>query len=74
MSTLQVRDIPEETRRVLKRRAAVAGMSLSDYVRTELAQLAARPTLEELTERVRMRGAATPDTPAADVLADARRR
>lgn len=69
MATLQVRDIPEDTRRVLKQRAAAAGMSLSDYVRAELTRLAAQPTIEELTARIRLRGATEPDAPAADVLA-----
>lgn len=68
MSTLQVRDVPEDVRHTLKVRAAAAGQSLSDYVLGELSRLARQPTLGELTERVRHRGAAEPATRAADVL------
>lgn len=68
MSTLQVRDVPEDVRRVLKMRAAAAGQSLSEYVLAELSRWARQPTLDELTERVRHRGTVEPETRAADVL------
>jgi antitoxin FitA len=74
MSTLQVRGVPEEVRVVLKRRAAEAGMSLSEYVLRELTHLASQPTLEEFIERVQSRGSTEPETSAADVLAAERRR
>jgi hypothetical protein len=41
--------------RTLKARAALAGMSLSDYLIAEIRQLAARPTMTELRERVHRR-------------------
>lgn len=56
---LQVRDVPEDVHRRLKSRAAAAGVSLSEYVRGELARSAGRPTVAELEARVRARGAAT---------------
>ncbi len=68
MSTLQVRDVPEEVRRVLKRRAATAGQSLSEYVLGELRRLTSQPTLEELTVRIRLRGSVAPETPATEIL------
>lgn len=53
---LQVRDVPEDVHRKLKARAAASGVSLSEYVRQLLVRNASRPTVEELTERIRARG------------------
>lgn len=52
---LQVRDVPEAVHRTLKARAAQSGMSLSEYLRGELALIASRPTVEELRQRLRSR-------------------
>ena len=52
---VQIRDVPEEAHRTLKARAALAGTSLSEYLRTELVRVASRPTPEELAARVRAR-------------------
>ncbi|GAA1502287.1 FitA-like ribbon-helix-helix domain-containing protein [Nocardioides humi] len=68
MSTLQVRNVSDDLRRILKERAARKGMSLSDYVRSELARTAAQPTYEEWLDRVRLRGATSPDVSAADLV------
>jgi len=61
---LQIRDVPEEVHRTLKARAAASGTSLTEYVRAILARSAARPTPEELTERIRTRGAVSLDEPS----------
>jgi len=50
---IQVRDVPEDIHRTLKARAARLGISLSDYLRAELALIAARPTPGEVRERLR---------------------
>ena len=68
MSTLQIRDVPDDVRTTLKVRAAEAGMSLSAYVLRELTRSARQPTLAELDERIRTRGTTRPATPAADVI------
>ncbi len=47
---------PAEPDHALKARAAAAGMSFSEYLRTVLARTAARPTPEELAARIRARG------------------
>lgn len=52
---LQVRDVPEDVHAELRRRAAAAGMSLSDFARQELSRLARRPSLADLLERVAAR-------------------
>lgn len=41
MTTIQVRDVPDEVHRVYKARAAAAGMSLQEYLRAELIEGAA---------------------------------
>ncbi|WP_448062590.1 FitA-like ribbon-helix-helix domain-containing protein [Cellulomonas hominis] len=73
MSTLQIRNVPDELQRTLKARAAAAGQSLSEYALGELAAVAARPTLAELTARIRLRGEAEPATRADVVLEGTRR-
>lgn len=52
---IQVRNVPDALHRTLKIRATMAGMSLSDYLRAELQQIAERPTLTELRERIHHR-------------------
>jgi len=49
---IQIRNVPEETHRRLKARAALEGMSMSDYILRELRRLAEKPTLEELRARI----------------------
>jgi len=48
---IQIRNVPDELHRDLKARAARAGMTLSDYLLTELRSLAIRPTMREWLER-----------------------
>jgi plasmid stability protein len=52
---IQVRNVPDDVHRTLKARAALAGMSLSDFLLTEMQQIAERPTIGELRERLRGR-------------------
>ena len=52
MATIQVREIPEASYEILRRRARRAGMSLQAYMRDQLVALAERPTKEEAIERV----------------------
>ncbi len=51
MKTLQVRNVPEETHSVLRRRAAEAGMSLQEYLLAVLKEVADRPTVAEVLAR-----------------------
>lgn len=71
---VQIRDVPEEVHRTLKARAAAAGLSLSEYLRTELARVAGRPTVDELADRVRARGAVTLAPPSQDLVRELRDR
>ena len=52
---IQLRNVPDGLHRSLKARAAMAGMSLSDYLLTEIKEIADRPTLAELRERLHTR-------------------
>ena len=52
---IQLRNVPDTLHRSLKARAALAGMSLSDYLLAEIREIAERPTLSELRERLERR-------------------
>ena len=52
---IQLRNVPDALHRSLKARAAMAGMSLSDYLLVEIKEIAERPTLAELRERLHQR-------------------
>jgi plasmid stability protein len=49
---IQLRNVPDALHRNLKARAALSGMSLSDYLLREIKEIAQRPTLAELRERL----------------------
>lgn len=49
---IQIRNVPDELHRKLKVRAAERGTSLSDYLLAEVEEIADRPTLSELMERL----------------------
>ncbi len=64
---IQIRNVPDALHRRLKSRAALAGMSLSDYLLNEIRQVAERPTLDEMRERL----ASRPKTTLSESLVDA---
>jgi len=51
-SMIQIRNVPREIHRRLKARAALAGMSMSEFVLREIERGLARPTREELLRRL----------------------
>lgn len=65
---IQIRNVPDRLHRRLKARAALAGMSLSDYLRLELEQILARPTRAELAERIAEREPVELAPPAAEII------
>jgi plasmid stability protein len=72
---IQIRNVPEALHRQLKSRAALEGMSLSDYLLSEIRQVAERPTLSELRARLALREGVRPSvTPAEAVRAERDRR
>jgi plasmid stability protein len=44
---IQIRNVPEETHKKLKVRAAAAGMSMSAYILKDITRLVEQPTQEE---------------------------
>ena len=65
---IQIRNVPDEIHRVLKLRAVQAGMTLSDYLLKEVTAVAQRTTVEELTQRIRRRGAAQPGEDSVEAV------
>ena len=65
---IQIRNVPEPLHRKLKARAAIEGMTLSDYLLTEMRNSAERPSLRELRERLKKRRPISPKVPPAEAV------
>ena len=65
---IQLRNVPDSLHRRLKARAALEGMSLSDYLLGEIRRVAERPTVAELRERLHRRQPVAPQVSAADAV------
>ena len=50
---VQIRNVPGEFHRRLKARAAIEGMSMSDYILRELGKALDRPTRQAVLDRLR---------------------
>jgi hypothetical protein len=55
MPSVQIKNVPPDVHRVLRRRAAEAGMSLQEYLLAKLTEGARQPTLEEVLGRAGQR-------------------
>ena len=58
-TSITIRNVPDDVRDELASRAAHAGRSLQEHLRSELIELARRPSVEQLLDRIRERKAAT---------------
>jgi antitoxin FitA len=65
---VQIRNVPEEFHRRLKARAAMEGMSMSDYILREVGKALDRPTRAEVLDRLRQRSRRRLTRSAADVI------
>ena len=65
---IQIRNVPDDLHRRLKARAAMAGMSLSDYLLKEISAVADRPTMEEMRKRLASRSRVETGESAADAI------
>jgi antitoxin FitA len=75
MSTMiQIRNVPDPLHRKLKARAALAGMSLSDYLLKQIEAVAEQPTIEELRARLASRSAVTVPLDTAEMIREERER
>lgn len=76
MPTVQIRDVPEDVHRTYRRRAAEAGMSLQEFLLSELVDNARSRTPAEVVAEVQQQLAGqggegfSPHSSAADVRAD----
>jgi plasmid stability protein len=68
MAIIQIRNVPDALHRRLKARAALAGMSLSDYLLGAIREVAERPTVEELRNRLERRCRVRLSIEPADVI------
>ncbi len=70
MSTtmIQIRSVPVELHRRLKARAALEGVSMSEFVLREVKKALDRPTRKEMLERLRARPVKRLRRPAADLV------
>jgi len=53
---IQVRNVPDDLHRALKASALAEGMSLSDYIKRELAAISTQMSFEEIDARIKARG------------------
>ena len=49
---VQIRNVPVETHRLLKSRAALEGLSMSDFILREIRKALDRPTRQEMLARL----------------------
>lgn len=71
---IQLRNVPDDLHRLLKSRAALEGLSLSDYLLREIRKAAARPSREELLRRLEGRRPVEPSVSPARAIREERER
>jgi plasmid stability protein len=71
---IQLRHVPDNLHRKLKARAALEGLSLSDYLLKEVERVASYPSLTELRERIATREPFQPRVSPAKVIRAERQR
>jgi antitoxin FitA len=69
---IQLRNVTDALNRTIKARAAMAGMSLSDYLLSEIKEMAKRPTLAEFRERLHRRKPVTVELNTARLVREER--
>jgi plasmid stability protein len=65
---VQIRNVPPEFHRRLKARAAMEGMSMSEYILREVGKALERPTRAEVLQRLRTTQGRRLKRNAADVI------
>ncbi len=69
---IQLRNVPDSLHRTLKARAAMEGLSLSDYLIAEISHSSERPTMKELLDRLHKRSPVTPTVSPAQAVREER--
>ena len=72
VTMVQIRNVPGEFHRRLKARAAIEGMSMSDYILREVGKALDRPTRQEVLERLRGAAPRKLKRKAADAIREER--
>jgi antitoxin FitA len=70
--TIKLRNVPVSLHRSLKARAVKAGISPSDYLLSEIKEIAERPTLAELRDRLHTAKAVTVQLDTARLVREER--
>lgn len=69
---IQIRNVPTDLHRQVKARAALAGMSMSEFILQELRKVLERPSREELLDRLASLPAVEVEPPPAEVIREER--
>ena len=69
---IQIRNVPAKVHRILKARAALAGMSLSDFLLADLQRSVEQPTREEWLARLASREPVSLPVSAAQLVREER--
>lgn len=72
-TVLQVRNVPQTLHRRLKARAALEGLSMSQFVIREIERALRRPTRTEVLEAIEREGTLALSESPAEVIRSARR-
>ena len=65
---IRLRNVPDALHRKVKARAALEGMSLSEYLIAEVRRAAERPSISELRQRLTERTPVKPSVSPADAV------
>jgi len=69
MRSVQIKNVPDDVHHTLRRRAAVAGQSLQEYLLSRLTEEARQDTLEDVLNRAGARaGGSVPFSTAVETL------
>ncbi len=69
---IQIRNVPTPVHRAAKSRAALEGLSLSEFALRALAREVERPTIAEISARVRLLPEVAPEPSAAALVREVR--
>ena len=65
---IQIRNVPDDLHRKLKTRAAELGLTLSDYLLSEVRHAAEKPTLQEMLARLAQKEPVVLDESPAETI------
>ena len=68
MKTIQIRDVPDEVHASLRARAALVGLSLSEYMLREAERIARRPELADAIRQAQDRTWGVPPGASVTIL------